>query len=99
MGQEKSTAFASHSPVSGRISFGGQPAHGSHWHDWDISVFRKRLVVGLNRVIVASDYIFTAGFAVGGVEEAWVQFEHFPEVLDRLLVVLLLLCEFCTGIE
>lgn len=96
---EKPATLACHSTVGGRVSLRGQSAYWSHWHYWDISVICKSLVIGLDSIIVAPNDVLAAGFTVGGIEEAWVKFEHFPKVFDSLLIILLLFCQFCSSVE
>jgi len=64
-----------------------------------VVIFCERHVVGLNRVIELPQQILTVGFAVDGIDEGWVEVDHFLEVYNRFLVDALLLIHFCSRVN
>jgi len=64
-----------------------------------VNILCEGQVVSLNCVIDATKDVFTGSFRVSGIEEIRVKLEHFTEVFDRLFVILLLFCQFSSGVE
>ena len=64
-----------------------------------VIVLGKSKIVGLDRIVIATDDILTTCLGICRIEKARIELENFGEVFYRFLIVLLLLGEFSSRVQ